>query len=138
MALITFEKQEPTVLLPQGHVCTARVDGVEDCVSQSGNEMLKLKVHALSDSGEVQRTIYEYLVFTPKAEWKISQFLESVGMASETGEQVEVNAQTLTDAQGRVRIAQETYTDQDGKEQVTNRIGTWLSPTDDVDAVSMV
>ena len=51
-----------------------------------------------------------------------------VGMASETGEQVEVNAQTLTDAQGRVRIAQETYTDQDGKEQVTNRIGTWLSP----------
>jgi hypothetical protein len=133
MALITFEKQEPSVLLPQGHVCAVRVDSVEDCVSQSGNEMLKLKVKALDDKGEVVRSLNEYLVFTPKAQWKISQFLESVGMASETGQQVEVSAETLTNAEGRVRIAQETYNDQDGKEQVTNRIGTWLSPNADAD-----
>ena len=125
---ITYEKPAPAELLPHGHVCKARVDNVEFGFSQSGNEMATLTVHLLDDKGETARVNKEFLVATEKAAWKVNEFLESTGLASEEGMNIELTEELLANATGTVRVTRETYTDNSGDEKETNRIGNWLPP----------
>jgi len=131
---ITYEKPAPAVLLPQGHVCKARVDKAEFGFSQAGNEMATLNVHLLDEKGETVRVNKEYLVSGEKSAWKVSEFLASTGLASEEGAQVELNEETLVGAVGTVRVTRETYVDTSGSETEVNRIGKWLPPKE-VDGV---
>ena len=51
--------------------------------SAAGNEMLQLKLEFTNPEGETC-TVYEYLVFTAKAAFKINQFLASIKIPSGT------------------------------------------------------
>lgn len=123
----TFKRQEPAVLLDNNTEVTARVKEAEFAISNSGNDMIRLNVELLNEEGGVLRSLNEYLVFSEKAEWKLSQFAESTGFADEDGKEVTFNEENLIGRTGKVRVTQETYLDNGGKEQLTNRIGTWLA-----------
>lgn len=127
---ITYEKPAPAELLPQGHICRARVDNVEFGLSQAGNEMATLTVHLLDEKGDTRRVNKDFLVSSEKAAWKIHEFLLSTGLAGEEGANVELTEELLTGATGMVRVTLETYTDNSGEDRETNRIGKWLAPSE--------
>lgn len=54
------------------------VNTVEEATSKKGNEMLKLELTAATINGDAR--CYAYLVKTPKAAWKIKEFLLSAGL----------------------------------------------------------
>lgn len=118
---------EPAVLIEDGREVLAVVDSVEFGLSKQGNEMATMKVQAVDDDGKVLRTITEHLPFTEKAEWKLNQVIDSLGLARETGETLEIDEQLLTGQKGRVRIGVDSYTDTSGNLQKVNRIAAWLS-----------
>ena len=123
----TFKRQEPAELLENNTECLARVKEAEFTMSAAGNDMIVLIAELLGEDGRVRRTVREHLVFTEKAEWKLSQFAESTGFADEDGAEVAFTEENLVGRTGKVRVTQETYLDNGGKEQLTNRIGTWLA-----------
>ena len=123
----TFKRHEPAVLLDNNTEVNARVKEAEFAISSSGNDMIRLSVELLNEEGGVLRSCNEYLVFSEKAEWKLSQFAESTGFADEDGTEVSFSEENLVGRQGRVRVTQETYVDNSGQEKLTNRIGTWLA-----------
>ena len=115
------------MLLDNNTEVNARVKEAEFAISSSGNDMIRLSVELLNEEGGVLRSCNEYLVFSEKAEWKLSQFAESTGFADEDGTEVSFSEENLVGRQGRVRVTQETYVDNSGQEKLTNRIGTWLA-----------
>lgn len=63
------------------------VISAEDKQSESsGNDMIALKLRIFTDTGE--KTVFDYLVFTEKNQFKIRRFCETTGMLSryESGE----------------------------------------------------
>jgi len=77
------------------------VNAVEK-TSQNGNEMIKVICKVALPNGGVGPEIHDHLVFTPKASWKIDQFLASLGQAVVPGEEVNIEADDLI---GKIGIA---------------------------------
>ena len=123
----TFKKQQPSELIENNTELTARVKGAEFTMSAAGNEMITLTTELVNEDGRVLREVREHLVFTEKAEWKLSQFAESTGFAEEDGKEIAFTEDNLIGRTGRVRVTQETWIDGSGQEQLTNRIGSWLA-----------
>lgn len=129
MITVSFKEPEPTVLIPHNTECTAAVTEVDLGLSSKGNDMATLSIKLSDEAGQVLRTVREYIVLGQEnLEWKLSEVLFSLGMASKTGDQVEISEQSLTGKTGRVRVIQDSYTDRNGDEQTTNKIGRWLPP----------
>lgn len=63
------------------------VNEAAEGISNAGNEQIKLTLHVLNRQGQ-QRTVFDYLPNTAKAQWKVRHFAEAVGMVRqyETGE----------------------------------------------------
>ena len=122
----TFKKPEPTALLDHNTECTARVKAAEFTMSNAGNDMVVVETELVGEDGQVLRTLKDHLAFTEKAEWKLNQFAASIGLASESGQEVSFSEESLVGKSGRVRVTQETWVDGTGKEVVSNRIGSWL------------
>jgi len=105
------------------------VDGVydyevveaEEKISNSGNEMTELKVRVLDQSGDY-KMLYEYLVNTEKAQFKIRQFAASCGLldAYETGSLMEGEMIGRTgQCEVGTQAAQGTY-------PAKNRVTRWM------------
>ena len=73
----------------------------------SGNPMIKLDCRVLLDEDAKGPIVWDHLVFTPKAAWKIDQFLASIGQAVVPGEEVEVEALDLVGQTGIVLLGEE-------------------------------
>ena len=69
---------QSTGLWPDGEYAFEVREATEE-TSAAGNEMLKLEVYVYKDEGE-RRTMYSYLVNSPKAAWRIRQFAASCGL----------------------------------------------------------
>ena len=92
--------------------------------SQQGNPMIKLDCQVLLPSGTEGPTVWEHLVFTPKASWKIDQFLTSIGRAPVPGEDVDIDPVDLIDEIGVAVIGDEPgSTNPDHK---FNKVERWL------------
>lgn len=78
------------------------VSEAQEVIATTGNEMIKLKLVANGEHGG-QGVIFDNLVFTPKAQWKIKQFLCSIGLGSQY-RKGEIDVRDCLGASGKCRI----------------------------------
>ncbi len=95
-----------------------------DKTSQNGNAMIKLVCKILMPDGSVGPEVWDHLVFTAKAAWKIDQFLASIGRATIPGEDVDVDAIDLIGAVGVALIGEEPG--QTNPDHKFNTIERWI------------
>ena len=89
-----------------------------DTVSQSGHEMIKLRLEV--DGHGVH--FFDYLVAAESSFWKIDTFRKSIGEKVVEGEEVEIIASRLEGRRGRARLRVEEY---EGKKN--NKVELWLT-----------
>jgi hypothetical protein len=114
------EPTNPSELLEPGDY-TIEVVGAEESIAQkSRNEQIELKLK-VEPSGAV---VWDYLVFTANAFWKIDSFRAATGELVIPDEDVEIVADDLIGRRGRVRLIIEEH---NGKKR--NKVGAWLLPS---------
>jgi hypothetical protein len=88
-------------------------------ISRNGNEMVVLKLSVDAGRG----TIFDHLVFTEEADWRIASFLTAVGI--ELGQGDDIDPALFVGRRARALVKVDTF---DGRLQ--NKIEKWLPPTD--------
>jgi hypothetical protein len=100
------------------------VASAADKTSQNGNAMIKLVCKIQLEDGSSGPEVWDHLVFTPKAAWKIDQFLASIGRATIPGEDIDVDAIDLIGAVGVALIGEEPG--QTNPDHKFNMIERWI------------
>lgn len=95
------------------------VINAEETLSQKGHEMIELKLR-VEPAGAI---VFDHLVFTPNAFWKIDAFRAATGETVTPDQDVEIVADELIGRTGRVRLVVEEY-----KGRKRNKVGAWLTP----------
>lgn len=106
------------------------VIGAEEKTSNSGNEMIELKLEVIGpdiEEGE-GAIIYDYLVFSKNAAWKIDQFRAACGEKIVKGKEVEIEAEDLEGKSVEAHLVVEEFK---GKKQ--NKVGDYIDPSTDED-----
>lgn len=78
-------KDEPEDKLLEPGVYRAVVSAARETVSKNGNEMLELVLRIYDQNGD-SVMVFDNLVNTPKALWKIRRFCDSAGLKYDAGE----------------------------------------------------
>lgn len=120
-----FTAEEPEErdfsVFPKGEYPFSILEINEFAVSKAGNDKLPLKLQFKDEAGNTSN-VFEDLVFTEKALFKINQFLASVGVPKGT----RINwrddefRKYLKIKTGRAILGIETYTDKSNKEREKN------------------
>ena len=92
------------------------VDATET-MSRSNHEMIELKLRTSEGS-----YLYDFLVFTPSAFWKIDAFRAATGESVTPEQDVEITADDLVGRTGRARLTVEEY---NGRKR--NKVAAWLA-----------
>lgn len=102
---ISFKTGNPEArsykVLPAGEYQFRVLDAVEKR-SKAGSDMIELKLDVYK--GDEQAIVYDYLVFTEKAAWKVDAFLKSCGMHPGEGVDHEIVANEFVGFEGRVKL----------------------------------
>lgn len=125
MPKIQFQDRGGFHLLEPGEYI-AFVEEAREGTSEKGNPKIELK---LSVCGS---TVYDTLVFTETAAWRIDCFLKACGLAPEKGAFIDVTARTCERAVGRVRIG--TRPGLKDLSKVYNCVEAWLTDKESVAA----
>ena len=107
-------------LIPAGDY-TMRIKGGEFMLSKAGKEMLVVELH----NAEHDSTIWDNLVFTDKALWKIDQFLKAFGMQPDKGEEFEFDAEFVTRLIGKSGLVKVRVDEWEGKKK--NKVEAYLA-----------
>ena len=107
-------------LIPAGDY-TMRIKGGEFMLSKAGNEMLVVELH----NAEHDSTIWDNLVFTDKALWKIDQFLKAFGMQPDKGEEFEFDAEFVTRLIGKSGLVKVRVDEWEGKKK--NKVEAYIA-----------
>jgi len=105
----SYKQSEPksgAFFVPPGTYAVEIVKAIEK-TSQNGNPMISLTCEIQLGNGKIGPTVWDNLVFTPKAAWKIDQVLASIGRAVVPGEETNVEADQLVGAEGVAIIGEE-------------------------------
>jgi hypothetical protein len=116
----TYTASEPAKLLDfvePGDYLVEVIDASET-ISRSGRDMIELKLRTSAGS-----IVYDHLVFTPNAFWKIDSFRVATGETIMPNQEVDVSADDLIGHTARVRLAVEEY---NGRKR--NKVAAWLAP----------
>lgn len=117
----SYKASEPTArpdCVPQGEY-TLEVIDAQEALSQRDHEMIELKLK-VEPSGAI---LFDHLVFTPNAFWKIDAFRAAIGQKVVPDEDVELIADDLIGHRGRARLVIEEY---QGRKR--NKVAAWLLP----------
>jgi len=107
--------------------------------AQSGNEYMNCEFVIISGQYE-GRKLWDKIVFTPTALWKLKSLALAVGFPKAEGEDVETDA-IFDYARGveiNVKVVVESYTDRQGNKQQSNKIEAYnmersIQPKEDGD-----
>jgi hypothetical protein len=97
---------------------TVEIVSASESMSARGHVMIEMKLRT-----EAGSHLYDFLVFTPTAFWKIDLFRAAIGDQVVEGEDTEVNPDMLIGRTGRVRLGTEEY-----KGRTRNRVEAWIAP----------
>lgn len=119
----TFKTDEPKqggarVILKPGEYGFTVVDATEKVAKSTGNPMIELKLRVNDEA-----VVYDNLVFTPKAFWKIDQFLKSVKAHPGPGHESNIEADDCLGLEGTCNI--KTEKDQGGNDRNVVDAYTW-------------
>jgi len=118
------ELKQAGVYYVEPGVYKMEVASAADKTSQNGNAMIKLVCKILMPDGSAGPEVWDHLVFTAKAAWKIDQFLASIGRATIPGEDIDVDAINLIGATGVALIGEEPG--QTNPDHKFNTIERWI------------
>jgi hypothetical protein len=123
----SYKQEEPkkagTYFVEPG-IYRVEVKNAVEKTSQNGNAMIKLVCKILLKDDVEGPEVWDHLVFTAKASWKIDQFLASIGQAVVPGEEVSVEATDLIGEVGVAEIGEEAGTN--NPDQRFNNIQRWV------------
>jgi len=107
----------PEAVKPGEYHC--EIINAEEGKSQSGgNPIISLKLRL-----ENEAVLYDRLVFTPSAFWKIDSFRAAIGQKVIPDEEVNIEADELVGKTARIRVVNETY---EGRQR--SKVAAWLMP----------
>jgi len=112
-------------LLPAGEY-TFRVTNVDYTHSNKTNAPMALVTLEVEYDGELVN-VFDYLVLTKKAEWKLSSFFRCIGLKKH-GEPFEMNWNRALGAVGRAKVHTEKFTKKDGTPGESNKIKNYIEP----------
>jgi len=117
----SYKASEPSVapeaVKPGEYHC--EIINAEEGKSQSGgNPIISLKLRL-----ENEAVLYDRLVFTPSAFWKIDSFRAAIGQKVIPDEEVNIEADELVGQTARIRVVNETY---EGRQR--SKVAAWLMP----------
>ena len=118
------ELKQAGVYYVEPGVYKMEVASAADKTSQNGNAMIKLVCKIQMPDGSAGPEVWDHLVFTAKAAWKIDQFLASIGRATIPGEDIDVDAINLIGAVGVALIGEEPW--QTNPDHKFNTIERWI------------
>jgi hypothetical protein len=119
----SYKSSEPSSrpdLLEPGDYTVEVIEAEESIAQSSQNDKIELKLK-IEPSGAI---VWDNLVFTPNAFWKIDAFRAATGELVIPDEDVEIIADDLIGRRGRARLIVEEH---NGKKR--NKVGAWLVPT---------
>ena len=123
----SYKQEEPkkagTYFVEPG-IYRVEIKNAVEKISQNGNDMIKLVCKVLLKDNVEGPEVWDHLVFTPKASWKIDQFLASIGQAVVPGEEVNVEAADLIGTVGVAEIGEEPGAT--NPDQRFNTIARWI------------
>jgi hypothetical protein len=110
------------VTVPEGVYDFVVADANEKMSQSSGSAMIELLLLVKGQNGEEVK-IFDNLVFSPKAFWKIDAFRVATGDKLVAGQSVEFNAEDCLDRTGKCVLIIDNY---GGRER--NKVGEYLDP----------
>jgi hypothetical protein len=110
------------VTVPEGVYDFVVADANEKLSQSSGNDMIELQLLVKGPDGEEVK-IFDNLVFSPKAFWKIDAFRIATGDKLVVGQSVEFNAEDCIDRTGKCHVVVERY---EGRER--NKVREYIDP----------
>jgi hypothetical protein len=118
----TYKQSEPKAPQITAGKYKVEIEGAELKFSdRSKNEYIRLKCRVKLSDGTNGSTIYDNMVFTPKAAWKIDQVREALGFAIIPNEDASVEPEHLVGRTGTVIVE---LNDDTGYHE----IASWMSP----------
>jgi hypothetical protein len=109
-------------LLEPGDYRFRIVNATQKTARESRNEMIEIEARVINSDGTEGRKIYDNLVFTEKALWKVDQFMAAIGVHPGEGREITIDAEDLIGREFRatVRISK------DNKDRDRNEIDAYL------------
>lgn len=86
-----------------------RVVEAKDKKSGAGNAMIELRLRVVMEDGSDGPSLFDYLVFTPKAYFKIDAFQASCGRHPGEGQDSKLDADDCVGLECRARLKVEEY-----------------------------
>ena len=119
-------------ILPDGSEWGFVCENAREKESSNGNSMIELAHRIIGPDGEKKGLVYDNLVFTERAFWKIDSFRECIGEKLIPGQQVILDADDCIDRTGRLVVMVDVY---QGRSK--NKVDCYLPPRDSSLAASI-
>jgi len=114
--------QNQTYFVPAG-TYTVRVIEAKEDTSKKGNDMIRLKLRVVLNNGHDGPALYDYLVVSETAGWKIDQFLSAMGQHPGEDADVILDADEMVGWEGEAELSVEEY---NGKK--SNKVAEYIIP----------
>jgi RNase P/RNase MRP subunit p29 len=112
---------------------TVEIIDAQEKVSNSDNEMIVLKCKVVEKDQTTGAGINDYLVFSPKAIWKIDQVRAALGETIVPDEEIEINADDFVGRRGKVVL--KIKADDDRWNEIERWVAAEPAPKADTDAI---
>lgn len=122
---IETDSDLPEIVILEPGDYNYEVTNLTKTYANSGAPMAKLTLRVFDDKQST--TVFENLVLSRKAEWKLSQFFRSIGQKKH-GEGLNMDWNKVVGSTGRCKIVKGSYTNKSGNEVEKNEVDRYYDP----------